>query len=161
VPALLQVTGAVLLVDQAAILAASIFPPAVESVQWRFGTIGLAAGRATPFLLADLLFLVGGLIGGQRGFLRFLAFVHLFLAPILIALLALFTLDTLEIRQLLPVDARRQALQSAARAGVALLAMAVFAIWAGILVLRSSPARSAIRSAERRLVVDQRIGGDA
>lgn len=156
-PAILYLTAGVVLVDQLAILLASVLPWAPGAVQWRFGAVGLAAGRATPFLLADLLLLAAALLGNHRGFLRALAFLHLFLAPLVLSVVALFVLDTMEVRQSLPLEARRQALLSAGRALVALLALSLFAVWVGLRILRSTPARSAARSADR-LVLDSRSG---
>ena len=156
-PAILYLTAGVILVDQLAILLASVLPWSPGAVQWRFGAVGLAAGRATPFLLADLLLLTGALLGSHRGALRTIAFLHLFLAPLVLSVGALFVLDAMEVRQGLPLEARRQALISAGRALVALLALSLFSVWVGIRVLRSTPARSSARSADR-FVLDSRSG---
>jgi hypothetical protein len=156
-PAILYLTAGVILVDQLAILLASVLPLSPGAVQWRFGAVGLAASRATPFLLADLLLLAAGLLGSHRGVLRTLGFFHLFLAPLLLSLVALFVLDAMEVRQGLPLDARRQALVSSGRALVALLALTVFVVWVGLQILRRTPARSVTRSSDR-LVLDSRSG---
>jgi hypothetical protein len=155
---ILYLAAAVILLDQAAILAASIYPPAADSVNWRFGAVGLAAGRATPFLLADLLMLGAAMFAGHRGFLRVLAVVHVLVAVGLLAALGMFVLDTLEIRQLIPLDARRQALASAARAAIALLAVVLYCLIVAVRVIRATPPRSTARSADRRIVLEGHAG---
>jgi hypothetical protein len=158
VAGVLYLAAAVILLDQAAILAASIYPIALDSVNWRFGAVGLAAGRATPFLLADLLLLGAAMFAGHRGFLRVLAAVHVLVALILLAALGMFVLDTLEIRQLIPLDARRQALASAARAALALVAVALYCFIVAVRVVRATPPRGAVRSADRRIVLEGHAG---
>ena len=158
VAGILYLAAIVILVDQAAILAASIYPLAFESVNWRFGAIGLTAGRATPFLLGDLLLLSAGILAGHRGFLRFLAAMHVLVAVLLVAALGMFVLDTLEIRQLLPLDARGNAMASATRAAIALLAMVVYCFLVAIRVIRATPYRPGVRSAERRIVLEGHSG---
>jgi hypothetical protein len=157
-PFILSLTGGVILADQTAILLTSILPPSVGAVQWRFGAVGLAAGRATPFLLADLLLLAGALLGNYRGWLRALAFLHLFLAPLVLAVAAFFVLDTLEVRQGLPLEGRTRAVMGAGRALAALVVASLFAFWVGVRILRMTPSRSASRTAER-LVLDPRGEG--
>jgi hypothetical protein len=148
----------VILLDQAAILAASIYPIAANSVNRRFGAVGQAAGRATPFLLADLLLLAAGMFAGHRGFLRVLAGLHVLLAVLLLAALGMFVLDTLEIRQLIPLDARQQALASATRAAIALVAVAAYCLVIAIRVIRATPPRGTVRSADRRIVLEGHAG---
>jgi len=155
---ILYLAAFVILLDQSAILAASIYPIAAESVNWRFGAVGLLAGRATPFLLADLLFLAGAILGGNRGFLRFLAVAHVLVAVMLLAALGMFVLDTLEVRQLIPLDARKQALASATRAAIALVAVAIYCLVIAVRVIRSTPPRSSVRSADRRIVLEGHAG---
>lgn len=154
-PFMLSLTAVVVLVDQTAILLTSIMPLSPGAVPWRFGAVGLAAGRATPFLLADLLLLAGALLGNHRGWLRGLAFIHLFLGPLVLAVAGFFVLDALEVRQGLPLEARTRALTGAGRALAALVAAALFALWLGARILRTTPARSGSRSTER-LVLDSR-----
>ena len=158
VAGILYLAAIVILLDQLAILAASIYPIAVDSVNWRFGAVGLLAGRATPFLLADLLFIAGGMLAGNRGFLRFLAVLHVLLAVVLLAALGMFVLDTLEIRQLIPLDARKQALASATRAAIALFTVAIYCLVIAVRVIRTTPPRSAVRSADRRIVLEGHAG---
>jgi len=155
---ILYVAAVVVILDQLAILAASVYPVTVDSVNWRFGAVGLAAGRATPFLLADLLLLAGGMLAGHRVFLRFLAGLHVLVAVLLAGTLGLFVLDALEIRQRIPLDARRQALASAVRAAVALAAVILYCLIVAVRVIRATPPRPALRSADRRLVLDGHAG---
>lgn len=161
VAGLLYLAAAVILVDQAAILVASVYPPAPASVQWRFGATGLAAGRATPFLIADLMLIAGGILGGHRLLLRGVAALHLILTVVLLATVALFVLDTLEMRQLLPLEGRRQALLSAGRAAVALTVLSGYALWSAVAIFRRTPRPPAGRSADRRIVLETRAGSDA
>ena len=155
---ILYLAAVVVLLDQTAILAASIYPIAAESVNWRFGAVGLAAGRATQFLLADLLLLAGGMLAGHRGFLRIFAGLHVLIALLLLAMLGMFSLDTLEIGQLIPLDARQQALASATRAGLALTAVAIYCLVVAVRVFRATPPRAAVRSADRRIVLEGHTG---
>lgn len=153
----LYLAAAVVLLDQTAILAASVYPVAAGSVNWRFGAVGLAAGRATPFLLADLLLLAAGMLAGHRVFLRVLAGFHILVAVLLAGTLGLFVLDTMEIRVLLPLDARRQAIASATRAFIALLVMAIYCLVVAIRVIRATP-RATARSADRLIVFEGHTG---
>lgn len=153
----LYLAAVVVLVDQAAILAASVYPISAGSVNWRFGAVGLAAGRATPFLLADLLLLAAALLAGHRVFLRVFAALHVLVAGLLVGALGMFVLDTLEIRTLLPLDARGQAIASASRASVALMALAIYCLIVAVRVIRATP-RSTVRSADRRIVIDGHAG---
>jgi len=153
---ILYIGALVLFLDQLAILGASVYPAALDSVQWRFGSVGLAAGRATPFLICDLLFLSAGVLAGHRWFLRALGVLHVFVALVILAGVAGFILDTLEIRQMLPLETRQQAMASAIRAVVALVAVSIFCVVVGVRVIRGTPPASAARSADRRLVLDNR-----
>jgi hypothetical protein len=151
---ILYVGASVLFVDQVAILAASVYPIAGNSVQWRFGAVGLAAGRATPFLLCDLLLLSAAFLAGHRWVLRGLGVVHLILGVLLPLLVVGFVLDSLQIRQLLPLDARTQAMASAIRAAVALGVVSAFCVVVAVRILRVTRTASTGRAADRRLVVD-------
>lgn len=155
---ILYLAAAVVLVDQAAILAASVYPLATDSVNWRFGAVGLAAGRATPFLLADLMLLAAGMLAGHRVFLRVLGGIHVLVGVLLLGILAMFVLDTLEIRQLIPLDGRRQALASATRAAVALAVVALYCFVVAVRVIRATPPRAMARSADRRIVLEGHVG---
>ncbi len=154
----LYLAGFIVLLDQAAILAASVYPIAAGSVNWRFGAVGLAAGRATPFLLADLLVLAAAMLAGHRTLLRVLALLHLLLGVLLLGALGMFILDTVEIRQLIPLDARRQAIVSASRAAIALVAVAIYCLVVAVRVIRATPPRAAVRSADRRIVIEGHAG---
>jgi hypothetical protein len=66
----------------------------------------------------------------------------------------MFVLDTLEIRQLIPLDARNQALASATRAAIALFTVAIYCLVIAVRVFRTTPPRSAVRSADRRIVLE-------
>ncbi|HKP28561.1 MAG TPA: hypothetical protein VJU15_04135 [Gemmatimonadales bacterium] len=155
---ILYLAAIVILLDQSAILAASIYPIAAGSVNWRFGAVGLLAGRATPFLLADLLLIAGGMLAGHRGFLRFLAVLHVLITVLLLAALGMFVLDTLEVRQLIPLEAREQALASATRAAIALFTVAIYCLMVAVRVIRTTPPRSSARSADRRIVLEGHAG---
>jgi hypothetical protein len=155
---ILYLAAIVIFVDQAAILAASIYPTSVDSVNWRFGAVGLAAGRSTPFLLADLLLLGGALLAGQRTFLRVLAVLHVLVAVLLLTILAFFVLDAIEIRLLVPLESRAQVMASAVRAGIALGVLGIFCITVALRVFRATPPRSPTRSADRRIVLEGHAG---
>ncbi|MBV9880309.1 MAG: hypothetical protein JO180_07430 [Gemmatirosa sp.] len=92
------------------------FPPQFGSLQWRFGTVGLLLGNFGTILLG------AGLIGliatfcGHRGILRVVGYGTLAGAIITLAILALFLLDAVQMRQLANANIKRAILMSSAGA---------------------------------------------
>ena len=154
----LLLAGLVILIDQSAILIASIVPPAPSSAQWRFGAVGLAAGRATPILVADLLLLLSLFASGSRIALRVIAAIHVLFSLAAIGALGIFALDMLEIRSLQPLDGRTPMMASAIRAAIALAVVAAYGLWSAILIVRGTR-RQSFRSADQRIVMETHSAG--
>lgn len=117
------------------------------SLQWRFGLVGILFGNlGTVVLGLGLAGLIAALVG-NRGTLRGVGFFAILLAVVLVALMALFALDALQMRRLVVAAVKRQVLLSsagaAASAGMAVIALGM--IGRGALVA----SRSA-RTPERR-----------
>ena len=154
----LLLAAVVIFVDQTAILLASIVPPTPSSPQWRFGAVGLAAGRATPLLVADLLLLLSLFASGSRVTLRVIAGIHVLVALAVLAILGLFALDTLEIRSLQPLEGRTQMMASAIRAAIALVVVAGYCLWSAAIIIRGTM-RTSVRSADQRIVMETHSAG--
>lgn len=129
---LLEVVGVVLLLDQATLLLPEILPAQPGQPFWRYGVFGLIIGRAAPMLFADALILFAAYRLGQVRFLRVAGILHLFLALLLLLGLALFGLDTVQVRRQLKPEFQRGMLMTAGRAMAMTVALSAFAVWAGI-----------------------------
>lgn len=126
--------GLLLLLDQAADLLATLLsqPVHVGAATWRFGLFGLVSSRTSAFLVGDVM-LFAAVIGlGWQTVLRILGVVHLLLAIGLVAGLALFLLDAVQLRGTVPLPSRRAFSLAALRAGfIGLVSIAVL-VWAGL-----------------------------
>ena len=113
------------------------FPPQFGSLQWRFGTVGLLLGNFGTILLGmGLVGLIAALVG-HRGVLRTLGYVSLVVAVGTLAVIALFALDALQMRQLANANFKRNILLSSSGA--------MFAGLFGIITL-ASLARGALKA---------------
>jgi hypothetical protein len=88
------------------------FPPQFGSLQWRFGIVGLLLGNFGTILLGTGLMGFVAAINGHRRFLRTLGYIALVLAAVILAILALFALDAIQMRQLANVNYKRTVLFS-------------------------------------------------
>ena len=125
-----------------------VFPPQFGQLQWRFAAVGLALGNVGTVLLGlGLLGFVAAVLG-HRGFLRGLGFFALVLAIVLLAVLALFLLDAVQIRQMAAANFKRQILTSSLGAAFAggMGMIALFLMGRGALA-----ASKATRLPERRV----------
>ena len=118
------------------------------SLQWRFATVGLMFGNLGTVVLGVGLLGFAATLAGARGLLRGVGFFSIALAVLIVALMALFALDALQVRRLVAVPLKRGVLLSSAGAGFA----ATLGVIALIIVGRASllTSRSA-RAAERRV----------
>jgi hypothetical protein len=91
-------------------------PPQFGSLQWRFGTVGLLLGNFGTILLGTALVGFVAAIAGDRRTLRVIGYVAMLLAVLTVALLALFVLDALQMRQLANANYKRVVLLSASGA---------------------------------------------
>lgn len=92
------------------------FPPQFGSLQWRFGLVGMLMGNFGTILLGTALLGLTAAIRANRSLLRVMGYVTLTLAAVTLALLALFALDAIQMRQLAAVNFKRTILLSAAGA---------------------------------------------
>ena len=153
---LLYLAGAALVIDQGLILASSILPFSPGAAQWRFGAVGLAAGRITPLLVADTAIILAAVWLGHRAMLRVWAILHLALVVVILLGLGGFALDTIQVRQLLVPEAQPGMLLGASRVGIMLLAMVVWTLWAGLRLLHVLRATKPPSQGRRSLIVGQR-----
>ena len=97
---LLYLAGFLLMADQLmealAVLLASA--PSPSSVSWRFGAVGLIAGRLSVFLVGDTFLFAAAIALEHRVALRALGWAHLALATIGLMVLLVFGLDAIQIR---------------------------------------------------------------
>jgi hypothetical protein len=130
--ALLYVAAAIILLDQLVDLGGGVWPFHPEMPNWRVGSFGVALSRLEFLALADALAVATALYLDHRRVLVFLAVMHLLVGVVLLAGMALFTLDTLQIRRVIRSDRVRQldiaALRTLAMAGIASLACFALAI---------------------------------
>jgi hypothetical protein len=142
-----------LLLDLGAELAATLYPFSVGDVDWRFGAFGLVIGRTTTTVLADALIFLAAIGSGHRTFLKVWGAVHLVVAVAVLATLAMFSLDVLELRRRVRPDAAGTLMLSSVRAGVVAAVASIYCLWAGIAVLRTQGARA--RGLEAPLLVQR------
>lgn len=136
----LYATAFLILFDQFAELAASLYPFKPDTVQWRFAAYGLAVGRTTTLLLADALVVLAALGLRQGRVVRVWGILHLvFLVPLLAGLVG-FGLDALEVRRDLRADAKSPVELASVRAVVVALLAVGYCVWAGVAALRATRA---------------------
>lgn len=128
---LIYLAVAVIAIDQALILLANLMPLNPVAASWRFGAVGLTAGRATPMVLADILLICTATLLEQRGVLRTLGVLHFVAAFVLLAVLAMFSLDTLQVRGMMAPETRMSIVLGAGRVGVLLVTLVAYASWLG------------------------------
>lgn len=142
------------------------FPPQFGSLQWRFGIVGLLLGNFGTILLGTSLIGLVAAFNGHRMVLRILGYATLVAAAITLAVLALFVLDAVQMRQLANANYKRTVLFSSIGAmfagtfGVIVLvsvgrgALAASRSAAGVVGRRARPAASP-------LVVAKQTAGEA
>jgi hypothetical protein len=136
---LLYVAALLLLTDQVSDLAATLLAnnPSLGTESWRFGAFGLLTSRLSVFLIADVLLFAAALSLEHRRVLRGLGVIHLLVAPALLAGLAVFALDWLQLRSRVGGPAARTFDVAALRAGVlAGFASGLF-VWGGVAAFRA------------------------
>ena len=120
----------------------------VGSLQWRFGAVGLLFGNLGTVILGLSLAGAIAVVTENRTLLRAVGAFSLVLALVLVALLALFALDAVQIRRLVAVPAKRQVLLSSLGAMFSATFGAVALVIGGRGALKAS--RGTTASAERR-----------
>jgi hypothetical protein len=120
----LYAAAGLVLADQLAEVLATLYPFDLRAVQWRFGAYGLIVGRATTAVVIDALVVLAALGLGHRRVLRAWGIAHAVAAPLLLMGLAVFLLDSLELRSAAEAELAR-AMTSAAVRSVAIVVLAV------------------------------------
>ncbi|MFZ5623638.1 MAG: hypothetical protein ACOY71_04300 [Gemmatimonadota bacterium] len=152
--------GAVIALDQLGEVFSTIYPVQPGNLQWRFGTLGLLLGRATPMVIADAFIVAGAAALGHVTFLRIWGILHLVLALLLLGALGLFALDAVQIRSLVPPDGhQRLTLATARAAGGGLLAIAVAVVLGIVCLKQAASARNEARQRAGRKSADALIVG--
>ncbi len=84
------------------------FPVQFGTLQWRFSTVGLLLGNYGTLILGVALIGFTAALLGDRGVLRIVGTGALIMAVVTIALLVLFALDAVQLRQLVAVAVKHQ-----------------------------------------------------
>ena len=96
-----------------------VFPPQFGQLQWRFAAVGLALGNVGTVLLGLGILGFVAAANGHRAFLRGIGILALVLAVVMLAVLVLFALDAVQIRQMAAANFKRQILTSSLGAAFA------------------------------------------
>ncbi|GJG87929.1 hypothetical protein tb265_31100 [Gemmatimonadetes bacterium T265] len=84
------------------------FPPQAGTLQWRFASVGLLLGNYGTMVLGAALIGLTAAILGDRGILRIVGTAALVMGVVTLALLVLFALDAVQLRQLVAINLKRQ-----------------------------------------------------
>ncbi len=152
--AALYAAAIVVLLDQAAELFASLYPFSLGDLQWRFGAFGLLVGRTTTAVLVDALVFLAATGLGHWRLLRAWGLVHLIAAALLAVGMGAFSLDVVELRRKAAPEVVGTFDLAAGRAAIVVLAVVIFCIWAGVVLLRT-PRRAGSKSSDGLLVVNR------
>jgi hypothetical protein len=129
---LLYVAAAIILLDQILDVVGGVWPFHPDMVNWRVGTFGVALARLEFIALADALAVATAFYLDHRRVLAFLAVVHLLIGLVLLTGMALFALDSLQLRRTIRPERVRQldiaTLRTLALGGAASLACFALAI---------------------------------
>lgn len=87
-------------------LLASVWPPRVGQVEWRFGTLGLLSGFTLTPLLGLIMCMAAAALLEHRVVQRILAVLSILCAVLLFAVIVIFAFDWLQFRASAPADAR-------------------------------------------------------
>ncbi|MFN8572214.1 MAG: hypothetical protein U0132_09160 [Gemmatimonadaceae bacterium] len=110
----------------------SIVPVHATNLQWRFATLGLLSNFLMTPMMGLCLMVVVAAVRGHRGVQRSLAIVNTLLVLMLVAALALFALDAVQLNGSVPAD-QAETFHSAAYKAVvkhvaALIVLALLAV---------------------------------
>lgn len=123
-------------------------PPQFGTLQWRFAALGLLLGNYGTLVLGVGLIGFTAALLGDRGVLRAVGVASLIMAVVTLALLVLFALDAVQLRQLVAINVKRQVAVSAAGAAVTGLlgTTAWFLIGRGAMAAARGPRAAAART---------------
>lgn len=119
-------------------LVVNVWPPRIGELRWRYGTTGLLSGFLLTSLLGLLVMAVTANIAGQRRLLRVLGWVGWIGGLVLLAAIALFSLDVLQLRSAVPPAAKGVFAIGAVKAAVKLVIMAGWLVLFGRGALRAA-----------------------
>jgi len=132
---LLYLAALLIFFDQALDILGGVWPLHPDLTNWRVGTFGVVLARLEFLALADALAIATALFLDHRKVLAVLAAVHLVIGIGLVAGLALFALDVLQLRRVMKPERVRQldlaAVRTIALGGATALACFIFpiAVW--------------------------------
>jgi len=141
--AVLFAAGLLILLDQSADLIAILLSRKADlsAANWRFGLFGLVTNRTSALLVGDAMLLASATALGWRNMLKVLGSLHLVLATGALAGLALFVLDAVQVRRVVPAQSLATFSVAALRTGVVALAGAITLGWAGVAAWRTAGIR--------------------
>ena len=99
-------------------LALRTYPPQFGTLQWRFATTGLLLGNYGTLVLGVSLIGLTAALLGDRGILRAVGAAALVMGVITLAMLVLFALDAVQLRQLVNANVQHQVSTASAQAAV-------------------------------------------
>ncbi len=138
--------------------AANVWPLRLEDFRWRYGAAGLMAGFALTPLLGVLVLAVAAALGGQRRVLRLVGWTALLTSVGLLAAVALFALDSVQVAAGIGAESRPVLAAGALKAAVKLLLAAGWLVLLGAGTARAArvlPARVRARGRARMHVAEK------
>lgn len=113
-------------------LLASVWPPRVGQVEWRFGTLGLLSGFTLSPLLGLIMCMAAAAVLEHRSVQRVLAVLALIGAVTMSAIIVIFSLDWLQFRAAAPAEARPGMDVGSVKAVIKHALVAASFVWLGI-----------------------------
>jgi hypothetical protein len=142
-----------------------VSPPQLGSLQWRFTAVGLLLGNYGTIILGLALFGLASVLTGSRGRLRAVGYVGVVTSVVTLAIVVLFLLDAVQMRQVVNANAKRLVLTAGLGAMVTAVlgAIALLALGRGALAAsRGGPVAAAPRRpVASPLVVAGHSAGDS
>jgi chromate transport protein ChrA len=135
-------------------LLASVWPPRLGQVEWRFGTLGLLSGFTLSPLLGLIMCMAAAAVLEHRIVQRVLAVFALIGAAKMAAIIVIFSLDWLQFRAAAPADARTGMDVGSVKAIIKHALVAASLIWLGIAGWRASRREHRARRSTPPLVRD-------
>lgn len=142
-------------------LVVNVWPPRVDELQWRYGTLGLLSGFwLTPLFGLALAAVCASLLEHRRT-QRTLAILSLVAVFVLSGLGVLFTLDWLQLRPSIPAEGKASMDVGSVKALVKHGGVAVLLAWFGIAGWRASRPDPRNRPPTAPLVREARAAGES
>lgn len=135
-------------------LAASVWPPRLGQVEWRFGTLGLLSGFTLSPLLGLIMCMAAAAVLQHRIVQKVLAVLAFVGAVKLVAFIVIFGLDWLQFRAAAPAEARPGMDVGSVKAIIKHALVAASLIWLGIAGWRAGRSERRTRHGSPPLVRD-------